>query len=306
MKRFHILLLALLFPLLLTACGPDGFYSVTVISKGQHALAEDIPGDLIIMGGEVTVSENVLVNGSVHLLLGKLTLDGRVEGDVSFLNGELTLGPSARIRGDLNAGGGSFHPSPDAVIEGSLNTGAGVSVPSVPERESPANWSFWLRAIINGFFSGLITATLVRYFPSPIERVGAAISHHSLASGSMGILVGIVGVSLMVTIAYTIILIPVSILMLFLLAAGVFLGWVGLGNELGKFLVRLLKRPVRPSRAAFLGMLVFMPGLQLLTTLPAIGGLLGIALAAVGLGAVSLTRFGLRRFVPATDENPTA
>jgi hypothetical protein len=303
MKRFLILLFALLFSLLLTACGPDGFYSVTVISAGQHELTQNIQGDLLILGGEVTLPENVVVSGSVHLLLGKLTLDGRVEGDVSFLNGELSLGPSAHIRGDLNLGGGSFHPSAESAIEGELNTGAGVPLPSVPERESPADWSFWIRAITNGLFSGLIAAALVRYFPLPIERIGEAISNHSLASGSMGILVGIVGISLLVTIAYTIILIPVSILMLFLLAAGVFLGWVGLGNELGRFLIRLLKRPARPSGAAFLGMFVFMPGLQLLTTLPAIGGLLGIALAAGGLGAVSLTRFGLRRFVPATDEN---
>ncbi|HNS02410.1 MAG TPA: hypothetical protein PKM78_08530 [Anaerolineae bacterium] len=32
-----------------------------------------------------------------------------------------------------------------------------------------------------------------------------------------------------------------------------------------------------------------------------LGGLLGIALASVGLSAVSLTRFGLRRFAPVTD-----
>jgi len=38
--------------------------------------------------------------------------------------------------------------------------------------------------------------------------------------------------------------------------------------------------------------------LELLSSIPQIGGLIGIVFAMVGLGAVFLTRFGLRRFVP--------
>ncbi|MDL1945040.1 hypothetical protein FBQ99_22215 [Chloroflexi bacterium CFX2] len=200
-------------------------------------------------------------------------------------------------------GGGSFHPSPGSVIEGRVNTGAGVSLPSVPERETAADLSFWIRAILNGLLSGLIAAALVRYFPSAVGRISEAITHHSLASGAMGILVGIVGISLLVTMAYTILLIPVSILMLFLLAVGVFLGWVGLGNELGRLLVRASKRPIKPAMAAFIGIFIFMPAFQFITSIPMLGGLLGIAFGSVGLGSVALTRFGLRRFVPATEEN---
>jgi hypothetical protein len=55
--------------------------------------------------------------------------------------------------------------------------------------------------------------------------------------------------------------------------------------------------------AAFFGMLVFMFGLELLSLIPAIGSLLGMAVAVIGLGAVSLTRFGSRQFVPAEPEN---
>lgn len=300
MKRSQIFWLAL-FSFLLTACGADGLYSLTVITKGQHELTQNIQGDLLILGGEVTLPEGIVVNENVHLLLGKLTVNGEIIGDVSFMNGDLILGDSALLRGDLNLGGGSFHPSPDSVIEGRVNTGAGVSLPSIPERETASDLSFWFRAILNGLLSGLAAAALVRYFPSGIGRISEAITHHSLASGAMGILVGIVGISLLVTMAFTILLIPVSILMLFLLGAGVFLGWVGLGSELGKLLVMLLKRPVKPSTTAFLGMFVLMPGLQLLFSIPAIGGLLGIALLAVGLGAVSLTRFGFQKFVPTTD-----
>lgn len=300
MKRSRIILL--MFAFLLTACGADGLYSLTLITDGQHELTQNLQGDLLILGGEVTLPEDVYVNGNVHLLLGELTVNGEINGDVSFMNGDLILGDSALLRGDLNLGGGSFHPSPGSVIEGKVNTGTGVSLPSVPERESRFDSSFWLRAILNGLFSGLVAAVLVRYFPSAVGRISEAITLHSLASGGMGILVGIVGISLLVTMAYTILLIPVSILMLFLLAVGVFLGWLGLGSELGRLIVQMTRQPIKPSKAAFIGMFVFMPALQLLTSIPLIGGLFGIAIVSVGLGAVSLTRFGLQRFVPATDE----
>lgn len=303
MNRLRNSLLALLFSLLLAACGADGLYSLTFITEGQHEMTQDIPGDLLILGGDVTVPENTSVNGNVHLLLGELTVNGEINGDISFMNGDLSLGDSALLRGDLNLGGGSFHRSPDSVIEGNVNAGAGVSLPSVSERETRVDWSFWARTILNGLLSGLIASALVRYFPSGIGRISEAITHHSLASGAMGILVGIVGISLLVTMAYTILLIPVSILMLFLLAAGVLLGWVGFGSELGRFLVQMVRRPIKPSKAAFIGMSVFMPILQLFTSIPVLGGALGIALASVGLGAVSLTRFGFRRFIPATDED---
>ena len=298
MKRLQNSLLVLLLSLLLTACGTDGVYSLTIITEGKHNLDQNLQGEVILLGGEVTLPADSVVNGNIHLLLGRLVVDGEITGDIAFMNGDLILGPSARIRGDLHIGGGSFHPSPDAVIEGRVDTGAGVSLPSVPERETPLDWSFWLRAILNGILSGLIAAALVRYFPSATGRIGEAITGHSLVSGAMGILVGVVGVSLAVTMAYTILLIPVSILLLFLLAAAVFLGWIGLGSELGRLLVRLSKRPIMPSLAAFIGTFVFMPAFQLLTSIPLPGGLLGIALAAVGLGAISLTRFGLRRFIP--------
>ncbi|HEY3475365.1 MAG TPA: hypothetical protein VGK56_12195 [Anaerolineales bacterium] len=298
MNWLRTILPALLSCLLLTACDSDGLYSLVVITEGQHEFSEHIRGDLLILGGEVVLSENTTVEGAIYLLLGKLTLGGKVKGDVSFLNGELTLGPAAYIAGDLDLGGGSFRSSPDAIIEGRVNTGAGVTLPSTPGLHKLRHWSFWLRTLVNGFLSGLIAATLVRYFPSATDRIGEAIKHHPFASGAMGVLVGIVGLSLLVTLAYTLLLIPVSILLLFLLAMAIFVGWVGLGNELGRLIARAWKRPPKPSQTAFLGMLILMGGLELLSAFPAIGGVLGIAAAVVGLGATSLTRFGLQRFVP--------
>ena len=159
------------------------------------------------------------------------------------------------------------------------------------------------RTLVSGSLLGLVAAVLARYIPGAVGRVGEAAVHHSLVSGTIGLLVGVVGISLLVTMAYTILLIPVTLFGLFVLGVAVLYGWIGLGISAGRLGVRVLKRPLKPSTQAFFGTLVFIMGLELLTFIPIIGGLIGISLAGIGLGAVSLTRFGLRHFVPATDEN---
>ena len=43
--------------------------------------------------------------------------------------------------------------------------------------------------------------------------------------------------------------------------------------------------------------------LNAITAIPRIGGIFGILITATGLGAVFLTRFGLRRFTPESEVN---
>lgn len=303
MKRFPLTFLVALLSLCLAACGSDGLYRFTLVADGEHTFDQDLTGSLIITDGSVSLSAGTTLDGSVHILSGSLNVDGDITGDVFFLNGDLTLGPTALIGGDLNLGNGSYHPSPAAVIAGHLNTGGGIPLPDLPERQAPTGWTLLLRTVINGSLLGLAAALLTRYAPAAIERVGHAGVRHSLVSGAVGLLVGVVGISLLVTMAYTILLIPVTLLGLFLLGIAVLYGWIGLGVSAGRLGVRVLKRPVKPSTAAFFGTLFFMLVLELLSSLPLIGGLLGIMLAVVGLGAVSLTRFGLQHFTPSTDQN---
>lgn len=303
MRYKRLPLLTLFMAFFLTACGADGLYQFTLVTDGEHVFTGELSGDLILIGGMASLPAETVLDGNAHIFSGSLSLEGEIVGDVSFLNGNLTLGPTARIGGDLNLGGGSYHPSPGAAIEGRTNTGTGISLPDLPEQTRPNIWDLLLRTLINGTLLGLLATALVRYAPKAVERVGEAATRHSLVSGAVGLLVGVVGISLLVTMAYTILLIPVTLLGLFVLGAGVLYGWVGLGVSAGRFGVRFLKRPIKPAMAAFFGMLVFMFVLELLSFIPTLGGLMGIAVALVGLGAVSLTRFGLHRFVPAMEEN---
>ena len=302
MKPARLLLLLASLSLLLTACSANGLFQVTLITNGSHELAGDLPGDLLLLGGQATVPPEATLQGSAHLISGQLNVEGQILGDVTLMGGELVLGPSASLGGNLNVGGGSYQASPGALIAGRTHANAGIPLPELPERASPFSAGTLLRHLLNAVLLGLLAATLVRRFPHGIQRVGEAATRHSLVSAAVGLLVGVVGISLLVTMAYTILLIPVSLLGLLALGLGVVTGWIGLGVRAGSWAAHRLGRPLSPARSAFLGTLGFILLLELLSALPGVGGLLGIVVAATGLGAVSLTRFGLQRFVPVGEE----
>ncbi len=297
----HASLLLLLTSLLLTACGANGLYQVTLITDGDHELTGNYAGDLLILGGQTTLSPDAALQGSAHLISGQLVVQGQIFGDVTLLGGDLTLGPFARLNGNLNLGGGAYHPAPGSVIAGRIHTGANIPLPDLPERDSPTLGGTLLQTLLNAILLGLTAWFLARTFPNGVKRVSDAATQHTLVCGSVGLLVGVVGISLLVTMAYTILLIPVTVLGLLVLGLAIVLGWVGLGITAGRLVELVLKRSFSAEKSAFSGTLVFMIVLELLSSIPLIGGLLAIVVAAIGLGAVSLTRFGFQIFVPATE-----
>jgi hypothetical protein len=303
MNRHFRFLVILLLGLLLSACNTNGLYRFTLVTDGEHELDRDMQGDLLVLGGKAILPQNIELDGSAHVLSGSLIVAGEISEDISLLNGALALKDSSRIRGNLNLGGGSSQVSPGAVIAGKVNKGSGLPLPDLPEKRALTGWEIVVWSILRGVLLGWIASGLMRIFPEAVNRVGEAAVDHSLVSGAIGLLVGIVGVSGLVTIAYTILLIPITFLGLFVMGLGVVYGWIGLGVSAGRLGVRLLKRPVPPSRSAFFGTLAFVFLMECASSIPMVGGLIGLTLALVGMGAVFLTRFGLQNFNPVTDEN---
>ena len=134
-----------------------------------------------------------------------------------------------------------------------------------------------------------------------MSRVGEAAFKHSMVSLAMGILVGIVGTSLLVLLAYTILLIPVALLGLVIFALAIVYGWATYGVALGRIIGRYLKQEISPTWTTFGGAFMFTLLFNLVTAIPIVGGVIGILVSLAGLGAVFLTRFGMRRFIPATN-----
>ena len=88
----------------------------------------------------------------------------------------------------------------------------------------------------------------------------------------------------------------------FLVAAAVAFGWLGFGSLLGTGLSRRLRIKLHPSLSAGLGTGLFILIVNFASVLPYIGGLLAMTSVLIGLGAVFLTRFGLRHFMHAHEQ----
>jgi hypothetical protein len=297
-----ILLFSLIIPLL-TGCGGEGIYSGTLILEGHHEIhaGETLRGDLLMLGGQTLLAEGSRVTGSIYMVDGEFDANGKIEGDISLLGGTLFLGPQTMVSGDLDIGGGILNQASEAVIRGNLNTESGLKLPAIPSSTDQALAGRLIRSALNAILVAALAYLLARFAPRPVARVTEAVMGHPVVSGAMGVLTGIVGLSLLVLMAFTIILIPVTLLGILLMGAAVVYGWIGWGMAVGHRLSQwrgwMLQRPGQ----AVVGTLTFMLAVELIGLMPFAGGIIGILTAAVGLGAVLLTRFGMRNFVPATD-----
>ncbi|MCU0492668.1 MAG: polymer-forming cytoskeletal protein [Chloroflexaceae bacterium] len=291
MRHWRLLLMMLLL-LGLSACGTDGRSSLTLISEGSHTLqeGETLYGALVVLHGQIVVPLGSAVQGPFFVLGGTAVIDGLISGDVTLLDGTLRLGPHAHVEGNLEVGGGTLEQAPEASIDGATHTGVLLPAPA------PGNQPGWL--VLQSLGLALLAALLVRYLPRSLAHVGDAMVHHPIVAGAMGLLAGVVGVALLVLMAFTLILIPVVVTGLLLVGIAVAVGLVALGDALGQALTRWQGWRLRRTPAAMLGTLFVGLALALLQLLPQVGGSLSLVAALISFGAVILTRFGQQPFVP--------
>jgi hypothetical protein len=300
MKRKFLIFLFLLGALFLSACGTEGRYQVTLITEGHHQLSGTTFGDLVILGGEATLEPGAVLEGSAHVISGAFTLDGAIGDDLSILGGEVTLGSQAQIGGDLNIGGGDLTNLEQAKVVGKINTGTGIQLPSFAPQPSQDIGGQIFRSLLSAVLMGLGALLVERYRPAAADRVRESATQHALVSLAMGLLVGVVALTLVVLMAYTILLIPVALLGIAIIGIALMYGWIVYGVALGRFVAQRLKLKLSAWQVVFGGTFIFMLLISLITEIPIVGGLIGILIASAALGAVFLTRFGLRRFIPET------
>ena len=293
--------LALLLAALLMGCEGD-VLRFTVVTGGTLELTEGETqdGTLIVLDGLVSVPAGASVAGPVVVLGGALAVGGVIEGDLTALAGRVALSGGALVAGDLRIAG-ELDRHPEARVAGEVTLGAAVPADLADGiRGEPAGW---LATLVRIVALGLGAGLLARFSPRAARNVAHAAGRHPLVAGSLGLLSMVVVIVLVVVMAFTVVLIPVSLLAFALAAVTVVLGWFGLGTALGQALARRWGRSWTLARTATVGTLVFATLLAVIERIPFGWGLLPILVSAVGLGAVVLTGFGVRRFVPSVPDD---
>ncbi len=272
---------------------------------------ETLDGNLWVFGGNATLEEGSTVTGDVMVFGGNLIADGTIEGDVNMTGGSVMLGSTAVVQGDVNVTGGSLNRDSGARVEGSVNENfrgpfrfsmpRGLRLPgvNVPWPEVDIQYPFWgvLSYFFRAFLVSALAVLLAMFWPRQIARTGEAVLSQPLIAGGMGLVTIIVAPIVLLGLAITILLIPVSFLGFLLLGVMIVFGWIAIGLEVGKRMAQTLFRtewtlPV----AAGLGTLLLTLVVDGIGQIWCVGWIAPALVGLLGLGGVLLTRFGTQPY----------
>ncbi len=257
-------------------------------------------GDIVRIGGNVTVPRDEVVSGDVVAIGGSADVDGEVTRGVTVIGGSLNLGPDAIVREDVSVIGGTLNRAPGARIDGKVdNVGFG---PNFRVRQRAAG-RFPVRNLfshVGGFLGTVLRTTLLILFGLIVVVLGGrfidAIAERTasepLLSGFTGLLAEVLFVPLMVVtvivLAVSIVGIPLLLLIPFAVALAVVLmiiGFTGVACVVGRFVSRRIGIGRSPYLSVALGVLVVL-GVTLIAKLCALVG--GVAFGMVIGGTLAV------------------
>jgi hypothetical protein len=288
-------------------------------------------GDLVRIGGPITVPSSERVEGELVSVFGPVTIDGEVTRDVTVVMAPLRLGDDAVLHGDVTVVGGPLTRAPGASIRGRLEEVAFSPFHGgwMPHPVGPGLW-FPGHAGPFGFGFGSFGGTLTRVVllvllgfvaiaaaRAAVERVGDQAAAGPVRAGLVGLLAELLFipalVAIVVLLAVSIVGIPLLLLVPFAIAGVLlcmFVGFVAVAQHAG---TRIARRFGWDASAAYLPLAVGVAAVASVTLLArlasALAGdflgapflLLGYTIEfvawTVGFGAVILAWFERRRVV---------
>jgi cytoskeletal protein CcmA (bactofilin family) len=299
--KIYILLLASI--LLLSGCRAMDSYSSRIIFSGEHDLDGEIAayGDLIILDGMVEVTQGSRITGSVYMISGEASINGEVDGNVTILDGSLNLGPNSIVRGNLNMGSSDVLLDPGSQIMGERIEG--YSLPTEWVRQSPTFPQQVQSTVIQTVAMIVLALVLRRFLPRPLQRIELTIKDHPLISVTVGALSAVVGLVLFIQLAFTVILIPISIAGLGFMLLLVTVGWIALGGVLAKAVQLRLPDDTLQNVVYIFCISLVSVVIDAMGYVPLIGAPVVLLSAAVGIGSALLTRFGYQTYTPSEDRD---
>jgi cytoskeletal protein CcmA (bactofilin family) len=294
-KRIRWLALAV-FALLLAGCVAEGRMGGSVIGGGSHAIGSGVvlDGHLVMLDGRFDVADGATISGSAFVIGGELRLRGRLDGDLTLVSGAVELGPRAAIGGDVRLAGGTLSRDPAAVVAGKVVTGLDADAAlGLVRAEDPSPAEQLIRFAIQLAALLLLAAFIARWLPRPSERISNAVQRRALLAVAVGLLAVLVGLPLVVFMAFTVVLIPVALILVLGAGLALAIAWVSLGAGLGRLIHARTDRLRSTLAQAVVGTLLLTTGAGLLGLLPLIGDvvIIGVLLACIGAGI--LTRLGM-------------
>lgn len=285
------------------------------IFGGTYTLrsGETLYGGLVVVGGSAELEEDSLVVGDVVVIGGEVEIFGEVAGSVVAIGGKAYLGENAIVNEDLVTVGGTVQREEGALVRGAITAempedfDLGPFDPEVFNANQDWRSYLWngfkpigdmMMNVMQALAMGALAAVLALFLLKPMERVSQAVVTQPLPAGGLGLLTIIVLPALLVVLAITLILIPLSLIGFLALGAAFVFGWVALGLEVGKRMEKMFKVQESwvPAVRAGVGTLVLSLLSFAVGMIPCVGWILPFLVAMLSLGGVVVTLFGTRDY----------
>lgn len=274
----------LIIALLMISAGGAGIETTELMIEGEHEITEH-DGALIVGDATVTVPADESISGPVYIIGGELQVQGSIEDDVTQLAGILIVESSGSIDGEFQHIGGTKE----------IAGGALIAEQSTFEFTSadPDPVAAYTPIVVMTVVLAIAGAWLSRTHQHLLNTVGSAARNYPVISLSVGTLLAVTFLVLFVFMAFTLVLLPVSIIGLLAGMLVIAYGIIALGYLIGQQI-----DTSRSGLATALGIVAVMMFLQVIGILPVLGDIIAIGLLLIGLGAVIITYFGLQEFEP--------
>ncbi len=285
-----------------------------VLSSGQT-----YRGNLVVLAHDVTLEPGSRVLGNVTIYAnGSVSLRGEIDGSLQMLGGQVIFGEGFQGNGNIWVCSSNIQrPDTGIQINGKYSVGCNFDATINGLRNTPpprftgffdylANPIFHLMQVLGtalavATLAGLISVLLPRQLRRARDAAMSVPASAAIVGFiTMGVAIGLTlvyGLSLLLLI--TLLLLPVVFLIWIGLAGLLFLGWVVVSELFGRILLHRLKVYGAPMISAVVGAFVLTFSVQMLGALPClgwVGALLSVVLGSMGVGALILTRLGMRSY----------
>ncbi len=253
---------------------------------------ESIDEVLIVAGGSVTVPDGSAVDGRIFVIDGVFEVAGTIDGPVTQLAGTVTVPDTGTITGEFQTIGGT------STVSGRADIGR-RSVVEVDSRAEDSGGR-GLLLVTQLVALGALGYLIGRWRPDLLDTVGRAVSQYPGVSTVTGGFSAAVVMVLLIFMAFTLVLLPVSILGLGAVLLTIAYGHVAIGYR--------LVGPLGIEQARYratIGAAVLVVLLEIAGLVPFVGSLLAGLVALVGFGAALITYYGLRDFEPPAIPGPS-
>lgn len=250
-----------------------------------------IAGDAFVAGR--TVEMHGAIDGDLRVVGEMVTITGAVNGDVVVRAGTFTLAPTARIGGSLTyTAEDRANVSPAATEAGGIRAQEPERRANVGRRDRDRDWAAVAGWSLGGIIGLLLLAAVLQWaFPELVLQASDTMGDFVLKSFGLGLLtcIGLPFAGLILL--FTIIGIPLGLLLwlvlALLLATATVIAAYGLGLRGRVLFARTLEEP--PYGARILWTLIGLVVLAVISWIPFVGGLIVWLFEITALGALVLT-----------------